>query len=375
MRAKAAFVKRDGLQTRVRLLEDVALVGKICGAVPGLTNRLLGSGLAGKHIKRGLGIHLDRELPAFPHESFAAWAGWKGLHKKPKDQQSRKVAYFAGCTANYLFPQVAQAAVTFLEKSGVDVWFPTQQCCGMPAYLEGDIRLALKFAQANLEQLCRAVDEGFDIVCTCPTCGFMFRDLLNNGAYYAAAYQASVGAPADMILKPENDQTGGKTTRFLKYKKSIYGKILKDDGPFASISALKRVKVAEHMFDLGEYIVQFELSKGSAGDARAMDADMVYYPPCHQRELNIGKPYLKLLAERYGERVSSIDGEMHCCGMAGIMGFKNEFYESSRKLGQSLMDVLNEMAPGQVVTDCLSCRLQIEQFTPFPVKHPIELLI
>ena len=374
MQAKAAFVEQDGLKAGVRLLEDVALVGKICGAIPGLTNRLLGSLLTGKPIKRGMGIHKDRNLPEFPDESFTAWARRQGLHQKPSGEGLRKVAYFSGCTANYIFPQVAQAAVAFLQRSDIPVWLPPQQCCGMPAYLEGDTRLALKFARVNLEQLCAAVDEGFDIVSACPTCGFMFRNLLKSGAYYATEVQEAIGAPSDIILKPENDQTGGNTTRFLQYKKSIYGKILKDDGPFASISALKRVKVAEHLFDLGEYIVQFELSKGSADHARAMDGGMVYFPPCHQRELNIGKPYLKLLEERYGERVSSIDSEMYCCGMAGIMGFKNEFHESSQKLGQNLMDILKEMASGLVVTDCLSCRLQIEQFTLFPVKHPIELL-
>ncbi|MEK6193618.1 MAG: heterodisulfide reductase-related iron-sulfur binding cluster, partial [Deltaproteobacteria bacterium] len=76
----------------------------------------------------------------------------------------------------------------------------------------------------------------------------------------------------------------------------------------------------------------------------------------------------------YGERVSAIDGDLYCCGMAGIMGFKMDFHEKSRKLGQDLMDVLEEKAPDLIVTDCLSCRLQFEQFTPFAVRHPIELL-
>ena len=95
MRAKAAFVKRDGLKTGVRLLEDVALVGRICGAIPGLTNRLLGSPRIGKPIKKAMGIHPDRRVPAFPLESFAARAARKGLTKKPGEKQSRKVAYFA----------------------------------------------------------------------------------------------------------------------------------------------------------------------------------------------------------------------------------------------------------------------------------------
>ena len=201
-----------------------------------------------------------------------------------------------------------------------------------------------------------------------------FRNLLKRGAYYAREYQDAIGAPGNMILKPDKEKAADGTPRYLHYNKSIYGKILKDDGMFASISALQRVKMAEHVFDLGEYIEQHQLKSEGKGDASGVDGDMVYFPPCHQRELNIGKPYLRQLEQRYGNQVSSIDGELYCCGMAGIMGFKQDFHESSRKLGQDLLDVLAKKAPDLIVTDCLSCRLQFEQFTPFRVRHPIALL-
>ena len=318
MRAKAAFVSQDGLGTGIRLLEDVALVGSICGTMPNLANRLLGNPVAGKVIKKGLGIHPERNLPAFPGENFPSWVRKKGLHKKPASRSKPRVAYFAGCTANYLFPQVAKSAVAVLENSGIAAWLPPQKCCGMPAYLEGDTRLALKYAEANLNQLCLAVDQGFDIVCSCPTCGFMFRNLLKRGAYYATEYQEAINAPPDMILKPDSRHRTDGAPRFIRLKKSIYGRILQDDSLFASISALERVKTAEHVVDLGEYIAHKGLSPKNAGDKGGADNTMVYFAPCHQRELDIGKPYLALLEERYGKRVSSIDGDLYCCGMAGI---------------------------------------------------------
>jgi len=77
---------------------------------------------------------------------------------------------------------------------------------------------------------------------------------------------------------------------------------------------------------------------------------------------------------RYLQYDKSIDGELYCCGMSGIMGFKQDFHESSRKLGQNLLDVLAKKAPALIVAGCLSCRLQFEQFTPYTVKHPIEIL-
>lgn len=102
-------------------------------------------------------------------------------------------------------------------------------------------------------------------------CGFMFRNLLKRRAYYATEVQTAIGAPPDMILKPENEKTKDGTPRFSQFKK--------------------------------------------------------------------------------------------------------DFHEKSRKLGQDLMDVLKKKAPSLIVADCLSCRLQFEQFTPFAVKHPIEVLL
>ena len=55
------------------------------------------------------------------------------------------------------------------------------------------------------------VDDGFDIVCSCPVCGFMFRNLLKRGAYYATEYQEAVGAPSDVILKPDKEETGAES--------------------------------------------------------------------------------------------------------------------------------------------------------------------
>ncbi|MBW2611202.1 MAG: FeS-binding protein [Deltaproteobacteria bacterium] len=374
MRAKAEFVDQDGLKKGVRLLEDVALVGKICGTFPGMANALLGSAFTGKTIKRALGIHPERKLPKFPRQSFQAWAENRGLDKRPRTREPRKVAYFVGCTASYLYPQVAKAAVAFLEASGISVWFPPQQCCGMPAYLEGDKKRALKFAQAGLEQLCDALDDGFDIVTSCPTCGFMFRNLLKSGAYYAKEYQTAIGAAPDLILTPKSENSVDGKPGFFKHKKAIYGKILVDDGVFADISALKRVKVAEHIFDIGEYVVRIGNNAKHPVNTDHIGSKMVYFPPCHQRELNMGKPYLKLLRDLYGENVSSIDGDLYCCGMAGIMGFKQDFHASSRNLGKNLLAAIGQTAPDLIVTDCLSCRLQFEQFTPYAVKHPVELL-
>ncbi len=375
MSAKSAFIERDGLSSRVRVVEDVALVSRICGTFPRLTNALFRYPAlmsCGNHM---MGIHPDRRMPEFPMETFPAWAERHELHRKPEQSGHRKAAYFAGCTANYLFPDVAKATVSLLQDNGVDVWYPPQKCCGMPTFLEGDQRLTRKFIRSHIPALFEAVNEGFDIVCSCPTCGFFLKCMLKEGAYYSAEYQASVNADSS-VLKVPDETTSEKSgeLQFLRLQKSIYGKILLDDGDFAFLPPLQRIRVAEHTMDLGEYLQELYLSGELTLPEFTTSAHWVYFPPCHQREQKIGSPYLDLLNRISGVSIEPLTGTLYCCGMAGIMGFKSDFHEASLKIGQPLMEKIVSTGADRIVTDCLSCRLQFRQVTPLHVSHPIEII-
>ena len=72
--------------------------------------------------------------------------------------------------------------------------------------------------------------------------------------------------------------------------------------------------------------------------------------------------------------MEAIQTNAYCCGIAGIMGFKQDFHNSSLYLGSRLMAKIKRMDPDHLVTDCLSCRLQFNQMTSYPVIHPIEVL-
>jgi glycerol-3-phosphate dehydrogenase subunit C len=101
---------------------------------------------------------------------------------------------------------------------------------------------------------------------------------------------------------------------------------------------------------------------------------MVYYPPCHLREQEIGTPYVELLKMIPGIELEFISGGFYCCGLAGVMGFKREYHESSVQLGSPLIQKIRGINPDKIVTDCLSCRLQFNQLLPYEVVHPIEIL-
>lgn len=366
---KTEQVRKEGMPLGIRLLADAQQFGRWASLAPRALNSILSFDPIGSMAKKIVGIHPQRSLPRIPNESFFAWARKRGFTRET--DQLHKVAYFAGCTAGYFFPEVAQAAVSVLTQNGVSVYVPPQQCCGMPTLLEGDENTTLKRMRSNLKMLLNAARSGYELVCSCPTCGYFMKIPLREKACFSKAYQQSINAGADVIMVP--DRQNGKED-FVYLKKSIYEKILKDDGYFSGIDPLDRMALSDKLMDMGEYLARLHHKKLLNTRFGKLNGRMVYYAPCHQREQGIGSPYKKLLAMIPGLTINPIGSAMDCCGMGGSLGFKKDFHEASVKLGKPLMEKIQANDPTAIITDCLSCRLQFQQMLPYPVFHPLEVI-
>lgn len=66
---------------------------------------------------------------------------------------------------------------------------------------------------------------------------------------------------------------------------------------------------------------------------------------------------------------------MHGCGMGGHLGFQTGFHDHSIAIGGPLFDRLAAASGRTIVTDCLSCRMQLQHQFSRQVVHPLELLI
>jgi len=375
MEAKAEFMSKSGLPLSIKAIERVELLGKIANTAPGVTNFFLGNQAIRSVLWSALGIHKDRKLPFFPKESFPNWLKngnrSAGVRKNPK----RKVAYFVGCTARYYVPDIGKAAVEVLQRNGIEVYIPDQKCCGMPPLLEGDRDLALELAGFNLERLAETVEDGYDIVCSCPTCGFALKRLYKEGAVHSPEYKARSGKGDAEWKKLLSVPLEERTDLWMaEYGYEYIMRTLEDDGYFASLNPLKRVAVAENTYDLGEYLRN--LHKNGELDVRfgAVQARSTYYPPCHLREQRIGTPYTELLSLVPGLEIDSVSGLFYCCGIAGIAGFKRDFHGNSVNMATKLVDRINKQNPEKLLTDCLGCRTQFNHLMPYAVFHPIEVM-
>lgn len=369
MEAKSRYIDREGLPLATRLLTNVPLLARLCGTFPKLVNAIQSNTATSSLLKKMTHIHPDRQLLAFPEQNFFQWAAEKGLTGRRKGE--RNAAYFAGCSAGYLFPQVGRATVEVLERNGVTVYVPQQQCCGMPHLAEGDSTATLECVRSNTGNLLASVEAGDDLVCSCPTCGYFMKNLLKEKAYYSEAYQHSVNSGEDELRMPHPSH-GGKKYRVLK--KSIFQNILKDDGYFSSIDPMSRIGLAEQISDAGEYLARLKTEGRFNTSFRLIHERMVYFAPCHQREQKMGRPYLELLRLIPGLAIEPVGGGIDCCGMGGNFGFKTDFHDKSLEVGRPLLEKIRAKAPQAIITDCMSCKLQFSHALPYPVFHPMEIL-
>jgi len=366
MDAKSRYVEKKGLSLATRMLADVPQLFRWFQISPQLITTLQSSRVLSPLLRKITGLHADREFPSFAEEDFFQWAESHQLTSRSPG--IRNVAYFAGCTAGFLFPQIGRATVLVLQRNGISVYTPPQQCCGMPQLVEGDRHGALLRARANVDQLLDSIQAGDDLVCSCPTCGYMMKVLLKERAYYSAAYQHSVGATDDELKLPVLG-----VCRHMVLKKSVYKDILKDDGYFSSLDPMGRIKVAEKFNDVGEYLGRLHAEGRLDTSFSRIDGRVAYFAPCHQREQKMGRPYFELLGLIPGLQIVSLS-DTECCGMGGNFGFKADFHEHSLTIGRPLFAKIRKVDPQAIITDCMSCRLQFQHVLPYAVFHPLEIL-
>ena len=366
LEAKTEYMDKYGIPFQVRTIERVETVGRICGTFSRLANFFFQSPHAGALLKRIMGINPERKIPLFPQENFDKWIR---SHRKKTHRSERKVVYFAGCSARYFYPDVAQAVFETFKKNDIEVYYPDQRCCGMPSLLEGDRKLTLKLAKYNVAVLADAVEAGYDIVCSCPTCGYMLKVILKTGAKHPLEYIHGARVENAFVNIPLE----GVYQSVVPIPVEFFSTIVRDQGYFSPISLEKRILIAENTYDVGEYLIMLQKEGKLKLTYRPFPAKVAYYPPCHQREQGIGEPYAELMKMIPQITLTSINGN-YCCGSGGIMGFKKEFYRVSVKIASRLIARLKSLTPDVIATDCLSCRLQLNQLLPYPVLHPVQII-
>lgn len=183
--------------------------------------------------------------------------------------KTNRVSLFVTCIVDQIYPQIGEAVVSVLERSGVAVAFPAAQtCCGQPAFNSGYRDDARAVAGRNLEVL---RDAG-DVVVPSGSCASMMRH------YYPELFA---------------------------------------DHPALHAAACD---LADRTYEFSEYLVD---RLGVTDVGAAFNATFTVHDACHGlRGLGIKEQPRELLDHVAGAQVVDLPDAERCCGFGGLFAVK-----------------------------------------------------
>jgi Fe-S oxidoreductase len=320
LEAKASYVRTNGLPLHEWLLTRIDSLARFAGRFPGVANWAMHNPQARWLLEKATGIAQGRKLPQLARRSFLQQASLRRLHNRPRTS-GEKVVFFVDTYANHFDTQLADALVAVLRHNGIAVFVPKdQQQAGMPMIAAGAIDPAREVADQNVAMLAEHVRQGFTIIATEPS--------------------------AVLALTHE------------------YPILLNDDEDALS--------VAGHTQEACHYLWQMHLRGRLRLDFHPQRVSIGYHVPCHLRALGVGSPAENLLRLVPGIRVQRL--EKGCSGMAGMWGVNRHNYRASLRAGLELISGVRD-GPFQIgMTECSTCKMQMDQSSRKPTLHPLKLL-
>ncbi|MDL2303302.1 anaerobic glycerol-3-phosphate dehydrogenase subunit C [Dysgonomonas sp. OttesenSCG-928-D17] len=316
---QSARIKYSKKKPKVRdyILANTDIVGTLATPFAPIVNTALGL----KPMKSILDsvFKIDHHR-TFPKYSFGTFEGWYKKQAAKQKSYPKQVSYFHGCYANYNNPQLGKDLVKVFNALGIGVQLlKKEKCCGVALISNGLINQAKKQAEVNVTSIKESIlEKGMPVIATSSTCTFTIRD----------EYPHLLGIDTSDI----KDQIELATRYIYRLLNSTETKLKLKKG---------KIKVA-------------------------------YHTPCHMEKLGWAYYSIELLKLIPNIELKILDSQ--CCGIAGTYGFKKENYKTSQDIGESLFRQIESEDIDYVVTDCETCKWQIEMSTTKKCEHPISIL-
>jgi len=327
LRAKALRARRGELKLADRVLSSTEAVGNLAGipVVAEVVNAANRNGVARKLLDKTLGVDPRAPLPRY-YSSTARRRLKRTLRGYLAPQAGAgtrgQAVLFTTCYGNRNEPQLAQDLAAVFEHNGIGlVLAASERCCGMPKLELGDLASVARFKEANIPQLLKLVDAGYDIVAPIPSCVLMFKK--------------------ELPLM------------------------------FAGDEAVQRV--AAHMFDPFEYLMLRHKAGLLRIDFKARLGKVTYHVPCHLRVQNIGlktRDVLRLVPDTTVEVIE------RCSGHNGTYAVKSRFRDASMKIGGPVFQRVENSGADYYCSDCPMAGHQIKSGLTSKAEptHPLALL-
>ena len=312
-----AKIKYGHSQHKMRdlMLSSTDLVGGMATTFAPIVNLALSLDITKNVLDSTLGVSAHASMPKYASKRFEQW------FKKVKAHQegySRFVEYFHGCYVNYNYPKLGQDFVTLMNACGYGVHIlEKQKCCGVALIANGFASQATSAAKTNLASIRKASQP---VLTTSSSCTLTIKEEYST------------------ILDQDTSDIQSKVQMAVKW---LYDRI-----------------------ERGEVRLAFR---------KDFKMKAAYHTPCHLQKLGNQIYSIALLRMIPGLDLKVL--EQKCCGISGTFGFKKENYAISQKIGSQLYERIYAANPEVVITDCETCKWQIEGACGIPVFNPISILV
>jgi Fe-S oxidoreductase len=323
--------RRDGMPLRNRLLSNIDLLGRIGCAIPAIANVTLEFKPLRVLMEKTLGISRKRSLPHYARKRFDRWfkrhcrasvPDAMAFHRNAL-QKRGKVILWDDTFVRYHEPHIGIAAVKVLEALGFEVALAQgRQCCGRPAFSQGNLDYAAKLAQHNIDLL--------------------WTD-----------QPSTINHQPILFLEP-----------------SCWSMFVDD---YRELKIIGADKIASRCFLFEKFIDDWLAREPDALAFDRRDVNVTIHPHCHAKSL-MNPAFMARMVERLpGRKANLLDSA--CCGMAGAFGALAEKYDLSVQVGELLVRKIDNQPRGsEIVASGTSCRHQIVDLTNARPKHMAELL-
>lgn len=312
--AKWNYLKINWFRPRDWFMSRTDFVGSIATRMSLITNFVLKLRAVRVFMYLLLRIPYRRTFPSYESSAFENLFR-KEIAPSQRDYEKR-VVYFHGCFVNYNNHSLGKDFVKVMNAMNYGVDIMKEKCCGVPLIANGYLEKARKNAVFNINSLQEA-EEGKRIVTTSSSCAFA-----------------------------------------LKYE-------------YSSFLELDNSKIIERT-DHSTRFISEEFLSGNVPKMKRLGIRAAYHSPCHLERMGGVMHTLNVLKMIPGLDLVVLNSE--CCGIAGTYGFKNENYAISQGVGSRLFAMIDSANPEFVITDCETCKMQIEMNTNYRVLHPVTVI-
>ncbi len=322
LRAKAVMFKQGKVKLSEKILSATDATGSLASipVVTNVVNAVNRSKPMRKMLDKTLGVHPQARVPNYHSSTLRKREKTRAL--TDGDQSNGKVALFTTCYGNYNEPDLGEDMIAVLSHNGIKVILvEKEQCCGMPKLELGDLQAVEHAKQANIPQLAKLVDEGWDLMALVPSCVLMFKQELP-------------------LMFPDD----------------------------------KRVRrVADAFFDPFEYLIALHKDARLNTDFKHSLGTIAYHVACHQRVQLIGMKTRELLELIPDTTVKAIE---RCSGHDGTYGVKTLFYPSAKKIARPVVNRVKQAEADHYGSDCPMAGRFIEHEINDGTRsgHPVSLL-